>query len=72
MCRAAVLNSTGPEVLKLETGQVGKPVPGEAPVRHSYVAVNFIDVYITAPGNIRCNCPTVRTRLALSKRSDRK
>ena len=35
----------GPEVLKLETVQVGDPGPGEARVRHTYVAVNFIDVY---------------------------
>jgi NADPH:quinone reductase len=35
----------GPEVLKLETAQVGEPGPGQARVRHKYVAVNFIDVY---------------------------
>lgn len=35
----------GPEVLKLETVEVGEPGPGQARVRHSYVAVNFIDVY---------------------------
>jgi NADPH2:quinone reductase len=35
----------GPEVLKLETVEVGEPGPGEARVRHTYVAVNFIDVY---------------------------
>jgi NADPH2:quinone reductase len=35
----------GPEVLKLETTQVGDPGPGQARVRHTYVAVNFIDVY---------------------------
>jgi NADPH2:quinone reductase len=35
----------GPEVLKLETTQVGEPGPGQARVRHTYVAVNFIDVY---------------------------
>ena len=35
----------GPEVLKLETAQVGEPGPGQARVRHTYVAVNFIDVY---------------------------
>jgi NADPH2:quinone reductase len=35
----------GPEVLKLETVEVGAPGPGQARVRHTYVAVNFIDVY---------------------------
>src|ERR1700757_4495045 len=35
----------GPEVLKLETVDVGEPGPGQARVRHSYVAVNFIDIY---------------------------
>ena len=35
----------GPEVLKLETVEVGDPGPGQARVRHTYVAVNFIDTY---------------------------
>ena len=35
----------GPEVLELETVEVGAPGPGQARVRHRYVAVNFIDVY---------------------------
>ena len=35
----------GPEVLKLESVEAGAPGPGQARVRHSYVAVNFIDVY---------------------------
>ncbi len=35
----------GPEVLKLETVEVGEPGPGQARVRHAYVAVNFIDIY---------------------------
>ncbi|MFO1213103.1 MAG: quinone oxidoreductase [Burkholderiaceae bacterium] len=35
----------GPEVLKLETVEVGDPGPGQARVRHAYVAVNFIDTY---------------------------
>src|SRR5215472_12038345 len=35
----------GPEVLRLETVAVGDPGPGEARVRHRYVAVNFIDIY---------------------------
>jgi NADPH:quinone reductase len=35
----------GPEVLKLETVDVGTPGPGQARVRHSFIAVNFIDIY---------------------------
>ncbi|MEJ5989900.1 quinone oxidoreductase [Ramlibacter sp. PS3R-8] len=35
----------GPEVMRLEQTEVGAPGPGQARVRHSYVAVNFIDVY---------------------------
>jgi len=35
----------GPEVLKLESVDVGEPGPGQARVRHTFVAVNFIDVY---------------------------
>jgi NADPH2:quinone reductase len=35
----------GPEVLKLESLDVGDPGPGQARVRHSFVAVNFIDIY---------------------------
>jgi len=35
----------GPEVLELETVAVGEPGPGQARVRHTYVAVNFIDIY---------------------------
>ena len=35
----------GPEVLKLETVEVGDPGPGQARVRHTYIAVNFIDIY---------------------------
>jgi NADPH:quinone reductase len=35
----------GPEVLRLEQVEVGEPGPGQARVRHTYVAVNFIDVY---------------------------
>ena len=46
MARAIRFHQTGgPEVLKLETAQVGEPGPGQARVRHAYVAVNFIDVY---------------------------
>jgi NADPH2:quinone reductase len=35
----------GPEVLQLETVAVGAPGPGEARVRHTFIAVNFIDIY---------------------------
>ena len=46
MAKAIRLHETGgPEVLKLETVEVGAPGPGQARVRHSYVAVNFIDIY---------------------------
>ena len=34
-----------PEVLKYEQVEVGDPGPGQVRVRHSYVAVNFIDIY---------------------------
>lgn len=36
----------GPEVLRLETVAVGEPGPGQARVRHTGIAVNFIDIYI--------------------------
>ena len=46
MSRAIRFYETGgPEVLKLERTEVGEPGPGQARVRHSYVAVNFIDIY---------------------------
>ena len=46
MSRAIRFHQTGgPEVLKLETTEVGEPGPGQARVRHTYVAVNFIDIY---------------------------
>ena len=32
-------------MLKLETVEVGDPGPGQARVRHTFVAVNFIDIY---------------------------
>jgi NADPH2:quinone reductase len=35
----------GPEVLKLEAADLGEPGPGQARVRHTYIAVNFIDIY---------------------------
>jgi NADPH2:quinone reductase len=46
MSRAIRFHETGgPEVLRLESIAVGEPGPGEARVRHTYVAVNFIDIY---------------------------
>jgi NADPH:quinone reductase len=46
MAQAIRLHQTGgPEQLKLEHVEVGAPGPGQARVRHSYVAVNFIDIY---------------------------
>jgi len=35
----------GPEVLKLERVEVGDPGPGQVRIRHTAIAVNFIDVY---------------------------
>ena len=34
-----------PEVLRLEPVEVGDPGPGQARIRHAYIAVNFIDIY---------------------------
>jgi NADPH2:quinone reductase len=46
MSQAIRFHTTGgPEVLRLEAVDIGEPGPGEARVRHTYVAVNFIDVY---------------------------
>src|SRR5262249_5590784 len=46
MARAvSVVRIGGPEVLRLEEVKVGDPGSGQARVRHSYVAVNFIDIY---------------------------
>ena len=46
MAKAIRFHETGgPEVLELETVEVGEPGPGQARVRHTYVAVNFIDIY---------------------------
>ena len=43
MARAIRFHETGAvDVLKLETVEVGEPGPGQARVRHTYVAVNFI------------------------------
>ncbi len=35
----------GPEVLVWEEGNVGKPGPGEARIRHTAVGLNFVDIY---------------------------
>jgi NADPH:quinone reductase len=46
VARAIRFSETGgPEVLRLETVAAGEPGPGQARVRHSHVAVNFIDIY---------------------------
>ena len=46
MARTIRFHQTGgPEVLKLETAQVGEPGPGQARVRHTYVAGNFSGIY---------------------------
>jgi NADPH2:quinone reductase len=46
MAKAIRLHQVGgPELLKLEQVEVGDPGPGQARVRHSFVAVNFIDIY---------------------------
>ncbi|HJS35077.1 MAG TPA: quinone oxidoreductase [Pseudoxanthomonas sp.] len=46
MVKAIRLHQTGgPEVLELENVEVGEPGPGQARVRHTYIAVNFIDIY---------------------------
>ena len=35
----------GPEVLRVEDCEPGKPAPGEAQIRHSAIGLNYIDVY---------------------------
>ena len=40
-----IYQTGGPEVLRYEDVEVGEPGPGQARVRHSHVAVNFIDIY---------------------------
>ncbi|MEJ8857314.1 quinone oxidoreductase [Variovorax robiniae] len=40
-----IYETGGPEVLKLEDVDVGEPGPGQARVRHTSIAVNFIDIY---------------------------
>jgi NADPH2:quinone reductase len=41
-----VYQTGGPEVLRLEQVEVGVPGPGLVRVRHTYVAVNYIDIYL--------------------------
>lgn len=36
----------GPDVLRLENVEVGEPGPGLVRVKHTYIAVNFIDIYL--------------------------
>jgi NADPH:quinone reductase len=46
MAHAIRLHETGgPEVMRLEQMTVGEPGEGQARVRHSHIAVNFIDIY---------------------------
>ena len=46
MARAIRFHETGgADVLRLENVEVGEPGPGQARVRHTYIAVNFIDIY---------------------------
>jgi NADPH:quinone reductase len=46
MPRAIRLHQTGgPEVLRFEEVEVGKPEPEEAQVRHTAIGLNFIDIY---------------------------
>lgn len=46
MSKAIRFHETGgPEVLRFEDVEVGKPAPDEAQVRHTAIGVNFIDVY---------------------------
>ncbi len=46
MVKAVRFNEIGgPEVLQFVDVQVGNPGPGQARVRHTYIAVNFIDTY---------------------------
>ena len=46
MTKAIRFHETGgPEVLRFEDVEVGKPAPDEAQVRHTAIGVNFIDVY---------------------------
>ena len=47
MARAIVMRAPGgPEVLKVETVDVGQPGPGDARLRQTAVGVNFHDIYV--------------------------
>ena len=47
MAHAIRFHETGSaDVLRYEAVEVGEPGPGQARVRHTYVAVNFIDIYV--------------------------
>ncbi|MBT9596483.1 MAG: quinone oxidoreductase [Vitreoscilla sp.] len=46
MTKAIRFHETGgPEVLRLEDVELGEPGPGQVRVRHTGIAVNFIDIY---------------------------
>src|SRR5262245_50030873 len=46
MVKAIRFHETGgPEVLRFESVEVGRPGPGQVRLRHTAIAVNFIDVY---------------------------
>jgi NADPH:quinone reductase len=46
MVKAIVVHETGgPEVLKWEDVEVGKPDPGQARIRHKAIGLNFVDIY---------------------------
>lgn len=59
MAKAIRFYETGAaDVLRLENVEVGEPGPGEARVRHSMIAVNFIDIYFrtgTYPAQLPSN-----------------
>ena len=62
MVKAVRFHETGgPEVLKLEDVAVGDPGPGEARVRHTYIAVNFIDIYFRTGRTSVTPSPTAST-----------
>lgn len=46
MTKAIRIHATGgPEVLRFEDVEIGRPGPGQARVRHTAIGVNFIDIY---------------------------
>ena len=46
----------GPEVLRFEDVEPGKPAAAEVQIRHSAIGVNFIDVYDRIAGSIPASC----------------